>query len=115
MTKIKQPIFTSTDSFMATGTATAADISNKRASELIDWLRDYGEKRIDSQLIDERRCIPPYIVLDFGNRGLLGMQVEEQYGGLALKNQDTVRVIEQLAVKPILSQWDRKHCGFYTN
>ena len=97
MTKIKQPIFTSTDSFMATGTATAADISNKRASELIDWLRDYGEKRINSQLIDERRCIPPYIVLDFGNRGLLGMQVEEQYGGLALRNQDTLRVIEQLA------------------
>ncbi|MDF5720951.1 MAG: AMP-binding protein [Rhizonema sp. PD37] len=70
--------------------------SEERASKLIEWLRLYANERINSQLIDERRCIPPYIVLDFGNHGLLGMQVPPEYGGLGLSNYDTMRVIEQL-------------------
>ena len=72
-------------------------ISKERADKLIDWLRTYANERINSRLIDERRSIPPYIILDFGNRGILGMQVPEQYGGIALNNRDTMRVIEQLA------------------
>jgi len=75
----------------------AQDKSRERASDLINWLRSYATDRINSQLIDQRRCIPPYVVLDFGNRGILGMQVPEQYGGIALNNRDTMRVIEQLA------------------
>jgi len=71
--------------------------SQARADELIEWLRRYASKRINSRLIDERRCIPPYIVLDLGNRGILGMQVPEQYGGMALNNYDTLRVFEQVA------------------
>lgn len=71
--------------------------SHKKADELITWLRDYASKRINSRLIDERRTIPPYIILDFGNKGLLGMQVPEEYGGLALTYYDTFRVFEQLA------------------
>ncbi len=73
------------------------DISAKKANHLINWLRTYANKRINSRLIDERRCIPPYIVLDFGNQGILGMQVAQKYGGLALKNYDALRVVEQLA------------------
>jgi acyl-CoA synthetase (AMP-forming)/AMP-acid ligase II/alkylation response protein AidB-like acyl-CoA dehydrogenase/acyl carrier protein len=72
-------------------------ISKIRADNMIEWLRSYASERINSQLIDERRCIPPYIVLDFGNRGLLGMQVPEKYGGMALSYRDTFRVFEQLA------------------
>jgi alkylation response protein AidB-like acyl-CoA dehydrogenase/acyl carrier protein len=75
----------------------AANNSKSRADDLINWLRNYAGERINSRIIDERRCIPPYIVLDFGNRGILGMQVPEQYGGIALSNRDTLRVIEQLA------------------
>ena len=72
--------------------------SSQKADQVINWLRSYANKRINSRLIDERRCIPPYIVLDFGNQGLLGMQVEAKHGGLlALNNCDAVRVIEQLA------------------
>lgn len=78
-------------------TAAAPEISSSRADAIIDWLRSYSSDRINSQLIDERRCIPPYVVLDFGNRGILGMQVPEQYGGIALKNRDAMRVVEQLA------------------
>lgn len=78
-------------------TATLSHISRIRANNIIDWLRAYATKRINSRLIDERRCIPPYIVLDFGNQGILGMQVQEKYGGLALKNIDALRVVEQIA------------------
>jgi len=63
---------------------------------LIDWVRDYAQTRVNSRLIDERRCIPPYIALDFGEQGLMGMQIPHEYGGLGLNNQDTLRVVEQL-------------------
>src|SRR5205814_2206027 len=65
--------------------------------DVIAWLRGYAERRIDSRLIDERRSIPPYIVLDFGNHGLLGLQAPRDAGGLALSHRDTFRVLEQLA------------------
>ncbi len=74
-----------------------AEVSKKRADKVIDWLRDYAEKRINSRLIDERRSVPPYIILDFGNQGILGMQIGEEYGGLALNYRDFTRVLEQLA------------------
>ena len=46
--------------------------------------------------MDERRTIAPHIVLDMGNRGLLGLQVPKQYGGLELSSLDTMRIIQQL-------------------
>ncbi|MBW4673437.1 MAG: AMP-binding protein [Desmonostoc geniculatum HA4340-LM1] len=76
---------------------TSADVSQQRADKMINWLRDYAKTRINSQLIDERRCIPPYIVMDFGNQGIMGMQIPEQYGGIALNHRDFLRVMEQLA------------------
>jgi acyl-CoA synthetase (AMP-forming)/AMP-acid ligase II/alkylation response protein AidB-like acyl-CoA dehydrogenase len=74
-----------------------AELSRRRADDLISWLREYGACRINSRLMDERRCISPHIILDFGNRGLLGMQVTEDYGGLGLRHADCLRVLEQLA------------------
>lgn len=55
---------------------------SERSHTLALWLRDYAGRKINSRLIDERRCIPPYIVLDFGRRGLLGMQIPAEQGGL---------------------------------
>jgi 8-amino-7-oxononanoate synthase len=75
----------------------AEELSKQQADDAIDWLRDYASHRINSRLIDERRSIPPHIVLDFGERGMMGMQVSEHYGGLALNNRDGMRVMEQLA------------------
>ncbi|MEP0914663.1 thioester reductase domain-containing protein [Leptolyngbya sp. GB1-A1] len=72
------------------------DPTQAKADELVHWLRDYNATRINSQLIDERRSIPPYIVLDFGNQGLLGMQVPESYGGIALSHCSTLRIFEQI-------------------
>lgn len=81
------------DKQMSTGTTEA---SRSRADEVISWLREYATARINSNLIDERRCIPPYVVLDFGNHGLLGLRVPQRYGGLELMQADVVRVLEQL-------------------
>src|SRR2546428_74419 len=73
-----------------------ADTIRMSADEVISWLRKYAAGRINSNLIDERRCIPPYVVLDFGNRGLLGLRVPRRYGGLELTQADAIRVLEQL-------------------
>ncbi len=78
--------------------------------DLLEWLRDYSKTRINSRLIDERRCIPPYIVLDLGNHGLLGMQVSPQYGGINLNNRDMLRVLQQLgAIDPTLASFVGVH------
>jgi alkylation response protein AidB-like acyl-CoA dehydrogenase len=71
--------------------------SRSRGDALVAWLREYGERRINSRLIDERRTIPPYVALDFGNQGLLGIQVETRYGGLGLRSREVARVLEQAA------------------
>jgi len=76
--------------------ANKASTSRKSADEVISWLQDYAAKRINSNLIDDRRCIPPYVVLDFGNHGLFGLRVPKRYGGLDLEQADVVRVLEQL-------------------
>ncbi len=82
---------------MKTLEAASPDTSKHRADRIITWLGDYANERINSQLIDERRCVPPYVYLDFGNQGLWGMQIPEQYGGLGLTYWDFMRVLEQLA------------------
>jgi alkylation response protein AidB-like acyl-CoA dehydrogenase/acyl-CoA synthetase (AMP-forming)/AMP-acid ligase II/acyl carrier protein len=63
---------------------------------LLAWLRDYARRRLDSLQMDERRTIPPHVVLDFGNRGLLGLQASRRHGGLGLSHRQLVRVIAQL-------------------
>lgn len=71
--------------------------SRARGDARIAWLRAYAERRVNSRLVDERRCVPPHITLDFGNQGLFGMQVEERHGGLALRSREIARVLEQAA------------------
>lgn len=81
-----------------------SELNNSKTEHLIHWLRDYATHHINSRLIDERRCIPPSVVLDFGNQGLLGMQVTAQYGGIELSHTNTMRVLEQLgAIDPTLA------------
>jgi Acyl-CoA dehydrogenase, N-terminal domain len=71
--------------------------SRVRADAIIGWLRGYGDTRVNSFLIDERRSIPAYIVLDFGNHGVLGLQAPTEAGGASLTNRDALRVLIQLA------------------
>jgi alkylation response protein AidB-like acyl-CoA dehydrogenase len=87
-------------------TAIDAQNSRQRCDDLCAWLREYSHRRINSRLIDERRCIPPHVTLDFGNQGIFGMHVEERFGGLALRCRDVARVLEQAAALDLgLGTW----------
>lgn len=63
---------------------------------ILNWLREYAEKRINSKLIDERRCIPPHIVLDMGNKGLMGVQIPQSDGGLGFNHKQAMKLYQQL-------------------
>ncbi|HEY5939095.1 MAG TPA: acyl-CoA dehydrogenase family protein, partial [Kofleriaceae bacterium] len=67
-----------------------------RVHELCRWLRDYAGTRLNSNLMDERRSMPPYVVMDLGNRGLLGASAPASYGGLELSAPEILAVFEQL-------------------
>ena len=69
----------------------------ERVAELQTWLRDYAASRLNSRLMDERRTIPPHVVMDFGNAGLLGMVAPQAYGGLGLGDLEIIEIIQQLA------------------
>lgn len=73
----------------------AGQESKRKADDVIHWLQGYAASRLNSQLMDERRSMPPYVVLDLGNRGVLGMQVPKEYGGLGLNHAGFMRVMEQ--------------------
>ena len=64
---------------------------------VLEWIREYAARRINSQTMDERRTMPPHLVLDLGRRGLLGMMVPRALGGLGFGHSETTRVLAQLA------------------
>ncbi|MEN9578019.1 MAG: hypothetical protein RJA70_1028 [Pseudomonadota bacterium] len=68
-----------------------------RGQEVVAFLRDYARERINSRLFDARRCIPPYVVLDFGREGLLGLGVPRELGGIGLTWRERIPVVQQLA------------------
>lgn len=78
-----------------------ADPIGARALELAAWLRRYAATRLDSRLMDERRCMPPHLVLDFGNAGMLGLLVPRRWGGEGLSMRDAVHVFEQVGAVDI--------------
>src|SRR5687767_12440803 len=77
--------------------AAPPDVSKRRGDELIAWIRAYSINEIDWASIDEHQSTPPSVVIDLGNRGVLGMLISENAGGLALRMGDFLRVIEQIA------------------
>lgn len=79
----------------------AEPIEDTSCTALLQWIRDYGAKRVNSLLIDTRRQVPPHIVLDFGNVGLLGLQVPKSAGGMGLSHQATASILQQLAALDI--------------
>ena len=68
-----------------------------KVRDLVGWLRTYAADRLNSRVMDERRSIPPYVVLDLGNHGVLGLQAPERYGGLGLNNRELAAALQQLA------------------
>ena len=75
----------------------AAESSRRTAAGMRDWLRRWAPRRLDSRLMDERRTMPPHVLLDLGNHGFLGMQAPLALGGKALATGDLLQLMEQLA------------------
>lgn len=73
------------------------NIRRERVDRILRWLQEYTSTRVNARLVDERRCIPPNVVLDFGNKGLLGMFLSQDYGGLDFTQLEAKLVIERLA------------------
>jgi alkylation response protein AidB-like acyl-CoA dehydrogenase len=66
------------------------------AARLISWLRDFAATRLNSRIIDERRCIPPHVLMDFANAGLFGINTPRSFGGLGLNRTQIIAALEQL-------------------
>lgn len=71
--------------------------AHRELEDLLDWIDDWGLRRVNTMLMDERRSIPPHVVLDLARRGVLGMQVPRAEGGLGLDDSGMLRVLERLA------------------
>lgn len=66
------------------------------AARMLDFLRQYTRNYVNSRVMDERRAFPTALVPDFGEVGLLGLQIPKQYQGQDLSHVDTTRVFIQL-------------------
>lgn len=67
------------------------------AEQLIHWLRDFALHRLGTDEINTRGGIPPHLLLEFGNKGLFGLQIPRAYQGTPLSMTNTMRIIEQVA------------------
>lgn len=67
-----------------------------QVNELLAYLRWYGANRMNSRLMDERRCFAPHVILDIGNVGLLGFFIPKEFGGLGLGATEFVAVGQQI-------------------
>lgn len=64
---------------------------------LLEWLRDYARRRLDTGLYDRRRMLAPHVVLDLSRAGLFGLLAPASLGGLQLAHRDVLAVEQQLA------------------
>jgi alkylation response protein AidB-like acyl-CoA dehydrogenase len=63
---------------------------------MLNFLREYAQGFLNSRLLDERRSLPPAMVSDFAEAGLLGLQIPRRHGGQDLSHADLNRVFTQL-------------------
>lgn len=65
-------------------------------TRILGFLREYARNFLNSRVMDERRSLPPALVSDFAEVGLLGLQIPRKYGGQGLGHADMNRVFTQL-------------------
>src|SRR5882724_1867314 len=63
---------------------------------LIRGFREYAARHIDSREIDDTGTISDQVYRDLGELGLMGLYVEEQYGGQGLSQTGYARVFEAI-------------------
>ena len=71
--------------------------SRAKADAMIAWFRAFAESRLNSRLADDRRMLPPPVILELGNQGFFGLQVPIELEGRGLLAADMQRVLQQLA------------------
>ena len=76
--------------------AGASQQASARCVQLLDWLKQYGQRRLNSRQMDERRSLDPHLLLELGRRGFFGLNIPQQYGGLALAETDIMLLMQQL-------------------
>ncbi len=108
LSRLQPPRLTSTESMVALKSGHESDEvkphlnpererRDRLTADHIAWIRQYGRSRINSKIIDERRCVPPYIIMDMANRKLFGTLVPSSFGGQDLGYRSTLKIIEQLS------------------
>src|SRR5688500_13271955 len=63
---------------------------------LIATFREYAAEHIDSRRIDDEGWIPDQIYRDLGEMGVMGLYVDERYGGQGLSQTGYARVFEAI-------------------
>ncbi|WP_305788342.1 acyl-CoA dehydrogenase family protein [Symbioplanes lichenis] len=80
-------------------TATRAlgqDTGYRATTQMLQFLRSYAQNFLNSRLMDERRSLPPAMIADFGEAGLLGLQIPREFGGQDISHTDMNRIFTQL-------------------
>src|SRR5436190_715682 len=68
----------------------------EKVRRLIKGFRDYAAENIDAVEIDRTGTIPDQMYRDLGELGLMGLYVDEKYGGQGLSQTGYARVFEAL-------------------
>ncbi|WP_372365151.1 acyl-CoA dehydrogenase family protein [Candidatus Uabimicrobium sp. HlEnr_7] len=69
---------------------------SENVEKVISWLKMFAQTRINFRLQNDRRCVQPHVILEFGRQRIFAIQIEKQYGGLGLCHREACKVIEQL-------------------
>ena len=67
-----------------------------RIRELNTKLREYCAENYDPRRVEEERWIPDEVLRDLGEIGVLGLYVDEKYGGQGLSQTGYARVFETI-------------------
>jgi acyl-CoA dehydrogenase family member 9 len=67
-----------------------------RIRELNSKLRDYCAENYDPRRVEEERWIPDEVLRDLGDIGIMGLYVDEAYGGQGLSQTGYARVFETI-------------------
>ncbi|MFP7759844.1 acyl-CoA dehydrogenase family protein [Marisediminicola sp. LYQ85] len=74
---------------------TMAEEERRTVSALVNSARDYLENVYDPQKAERERWVGDDTIRDLGERGLLGLFVDKQYGGQGLSQSGYCRVMEE--------------------
>lgn len=65
--------------------------------QLVDWINNSLVSSYSSTLADERRCFTPNVWADMRNRGLFGLEISCQYGGLGFTLLEAAKIYQACA------------------